>query len=45
MELLKVIREDSGNFAKYESSLAKASKEELISPVINGRNVLHFICS
>lgn len=45
MELLRVIREESGVSARFESALAKAAKEDLLSPVSNGRNILHFICS
>lgn len=45
MELLRVIREESGIFAKYESALAKIPNEELTAPISNGRSILHFICS
>jgi hypothetical protein len=29
MELLRVIREESGDFSKFESALAKTGQEEL----------------
>jgi hypothetical protein len=45
MQLLRIIREESGIFSKYESAIAKATKEEIVSPVSQGRNILHFLCS
>lgn len=45
MELLRVIREESGDFPKFESALAKSPAEELTKPIQDGRNILHIICA
>lgn len=43
MELLRVMREESGDFALFESTLAQAT--DITSPIQDGRNILHIICS
>ena len=45
MELLRVIREESGDFPKFESLLNKTSRETIKSPIQDGRNILHIICA
>jgi ankyrin repeat protein len=45
MELLKVIREESGDFAKFESALTKTPPEEITKSSQDGRNILHIICA
>ena len=45
MELLRVIREDSGNFASFESVLSKSKPEQLTTPIQDGRNILHIVCA
>jgi hypothetical protein len=45
MELLKVIREESGDFPKFESVLTKTSAEAIKSSIQDGRNILHIICA
>ena len=45
MELLRVIREESGDFAKFESALTKTAPEDVTHPVQDGRNILHIICA
>lgn len=45
MELLRVIREESGDYPKFESTLAKCPLDSLTSPIQDGRNILHIICA
>jgi len=45
MELLKVIREESGDFAKFESALTKTPPEDITKAIQDGRNILHIICA
>jgi hypothetical protein len=45
MELLRVIREESGDFPKFESTFAKASPETFTQLIQDGRNILHIICA
>ena len=45
MELLRVIREESGDFPKFESAIAKTPAEEITKPIQDGRNILHIICA
>jgi hypothetical protein len=45
MELLKVIREESGDFPKFESILSKATSDTLKFPIQDGRNILHIVCA
>jgi len=45
MELLKVIREESGDFPKFESVLSKTPPDTLKSPIQDGRNILHIVCA
>jgi len=45
MELLRVIREESGDFAKFESALTKTAPEDITKPIQDGRNILHIICA
>ena len=33
MELLRLVREESGDFAKFESTLAKTTADDLIPPL------------
>jgi hypothetical protein len=45
MELLRVIREESGDFPKFESVLSKTYPDTLKSSIQDGRNILHIICA
>lgn len=45
MELLRVIREESGDFPKFESALTKVAPEAMTLPIQDGRNILHIICA
>lgn len=45
MELLRVIREESGDFAKFESALTKTLPEDITQLIQDGRNILHIICA
>ncbi len=47
MDLLKVIREESGDYAKFESAVAKAAPEKLTEIIQEdqGRTLLHIVCA
>ena len=45
MELLRVMKEEAGDFAKFESLLAKTQPEQLTVGLIDGRTLLHIISS
>ena len=45
MELLRVIREESGDFPKFESVLSKTPPDDMKKPIQDGRNILHIICA
>ena len=45
MELLRVIREESGDFPKFESALTKVTPEQMTLPIQDGKNILHLICA
>jgi ankyrin repeat protein len=45
MELLRLIKEEAGDYPKFESALAKTSPEDLGKELVDGRTLLHIICS
>jgi len=45
MELLRVIREESGDFPKFESVLSKTTPDNLKQTIQDGRNILHIVCA
>jgi hypothetical protein len=45
MELLRVIREESGDFPKFESVLSKTTPDDMKKAIQDGRNILHIICA
>ena len=45
MELLRVMREESGDFPRFESVLAKTPAVDMKKAIQDGRNILHIICA
>ena len=45
MELLRLIKEEAGDYPKFESALAKTNPEEIGKGLVEGRTLLHIICS
>lgn len=39
------MREEAGDYAKFESMLSKSKEEDISGPVLDGRSLLHIICS
>lgn len=45
MELLRLIKEEAGDYPKFESALAKTDPEDIGKGLVDGRTLLHIICS